>query len=124
MRRLLDTQPLLWWLAGGERAARAVAAIADPRALVVVSAPRSGECAIEAGLGKLEVPGSLEAVMVDEGFEPLPNSLEHAARVGLLPGHHRDPFARMLVAQAQVEGLTIVTRDPAFSGYGIDVLPC
>ena len=124
MRLLLDTHALLWWLAGVEMARRAVAAIADPRALVVVSAASVWECAIKAGLGQLVVPGPLEPVIVEEGFEPLPIRLEHASRVGLLPGHHRDPFDRMLVAQAQVERLTIVTRDPAFDDYEVDVLAC
>lgn len=62
--------------------------------------------------------------IANAGFEPLAISADHAERAGALPPYHRDPFDRMLVAQAQVQALTVVTRDPAFDDYEVDVLPC
>ena len=122
MSLLLDTHVILWWL-GGRRFKKAVLErIADPGELVVVSAASIWEAAVKAGLGKLRVPESLGAAVVDEGFEPLAVTFDHAERAGALPPHHRDPFDRMLVGQALAEGLTIVTHDGAFEPYGVDLL--
>lgn len=96
--------------------------ISDPGVLVVVSAASVWEMAIKADLGKLRVEGSMVEHVAAEGFEPLPISLLHAERAGSLPLHHRDPFDRLLVAQAQLEHLTLVTRDPVFGDYEVDVL--
>ena len=123
MSLLLDTQALLWWLAGSRLSDAIVERIADPAELVVVSAASIWEASIKQALGKLKVPESLSAVVVDEGFEPLPITFDHAERAGALPPHHRDPFDRMLVAQALTEGLTVVTHDPAFEPYGVELLP-
>lgn len=123
MSLLLDTHVVLWWIYGTPSLPEPVAArIADPGELVVVSAASIWEAAIKAALGKLRVPEALGDVVIDEGFEPLPITFDHAERAGDLPAHHRDPFDRMLVAQALVEGLTIVTHDPAFEPYGVDLL--
>jgi PIN domain nuclease of toxin-antitoxin system len=121
---LLDTHALLWWLAGADIDDQARAAIADASAVVAVSAASIWEAAIKRELGKLEMPDGLAEVVVEEGFEPLPIRLEHAERAGALPPHHRDPFDRMLVAQAQSEGLTLVTRDPWFDAYDVAILRC
>ena len=121
---LLDTHALLWWLSGDPVAEGAVAAISDPRTPVLVSAATVWEIAIKSSLGKLSVQGSVAAHLHDEGFDPLSISVAHAALAGGLPPHHRDPFDRMLVAQAQLERLTIVTRDPVFSAYDVEVLQC
>ena len=83
---------------------------------------RGKGAAIKTALGKLETPEALGAAVVREGFEPLPITFDHADRAGALPPHHRDPFDRMLVAQALTEGLTLVTHDPAFDPYGVEVL--
>ena len=123
MSLLLDTHVILWWLDGTGLSDGTVERIADPNEVVVVSAASIWEAAIKAALGKLDMPEGLADAVVDEGFEPLPITFAHAERVGALPAHHRDPYDRMLVAQALLEGLTIVTHDPAFEPYGVDLLP-
>ncbi|MDP9403904.1 MAG: type II toxin-antitoxin system VapC family toxin [Actinomycetota bacterium] len=124
MNLLLDTHALLWWLAGAPMDADARARISDPTALVVVSAASVWEVAVKQALGRLSFEGSMVDHVEHGDFEPLPISLRHAERAGRLPPHHRDPFDRMLVAQAQAEALTLVTRDPAFDAYEVEVLRC
>lgn len=124
MTLLLDTHTVLWWLAGEPLGAQATARIADPSVLVAVSAASVWEAGIKAVLGKLDVPEPLIHAVQRGGFEPLPISLDHADHAARLPPHHRDSFDRMLVAQAQLEGLTLVTRDPAFDPYDVPVLRC
>lgn len=120
MIALLDTHALLWWLFDDPRlgtAARSV--VADPANVVFVSAVSVWEVAIKRAAGKLRAPDDL-AVQVDAaGFERLPIGFDHAERVGALPHHHRDPFDRLLVAQAQVEGATLVTGDRALTAYDV-----
>ncbi len=126
MRRLLlDTHTFLWWLGGdpslGERAR---AAIADPRNQVFVSAATGWEIAIKRAIGKLRIEDEdLDSIVEEEGFNRLPITFFHGTQAGALPQHHKDPFDRMLVAQAQAEGLTILTADPEISKYGVQVLP-
>ena len=124
MSLLLDTHAFLWWLAGEPIDPRVQARIADPTTLVAVSAASAWEVAIKRRLKKLRLAGSIGDHVRDAGFEPLPIGLDHAERAGSLPDHHRDPFDRMLVAQAQIERLAIVTRDPAFDVYDVDVVRC
>ena len=124
MNLLLDTHALLWWLAGAPMDREVRARISESSALVAVSAASVWEANVKQALGKLRFDGSLLDHVHQGGFEPLPISLEHAERAGRLPLHHRDPFDRMLVAQAQAEGLTLVTRDPAFDAYEVEVLRC
>lgn len=124
MNLLLDTHALLWWLAGETIEADAAGRIADPDALVAVSAASLWEISIKRAAGKLRFRGSMTEEVERAGFQPLPISLEHSERAGGLPPQHRDPFDRMLVAQAQAEGLTIVTRDDAFDLYEVRVLRC
>jgi PIN domain nuclease of toxin-antitoxin system len=92
--------------------------------LVVVSAASIWEAAIKRALGKLDAPEPLGQTAQDEGFEPLAISSDHAELAAQLPQHHRDPFDRMLVAQAVIEGLTIVSRDPVFDAYDVPVMRC
>ncbi|MDP9441097.1 MAG: type II toxin-antitoxin system VapC family toxin [Actinomycetota bacterium] len=124
MSLLLDTAAVLWWLADEHLAADARARIEDPGALVVVSAASVWEIGVKRQIGKLRFEGSIAAHLERNAFEPLAISFSHAERAGRLPPHHRDPFDRMLVAQAQEENLTLVTRDPAFAAYDVGVLPC
>ncbi len=124
MTLLLDTHALLWWLTDSDLASAARARIADPDELVLVSAVALWEMAIKRAVGKLEVDGPMIDQLTENGFGPLPISWEHAQRAGALPLHHRDPFDRMLVAQAQAESLTLVTRDPAFDAYEVELLRC
>lgn len=124
MRLLLDTHVLLWWI-GNDPALGAVAseAIADQEATVFISAAAAWEIAIKRALGKLKAPSDLEAKMELHRFESLPITIAHATAAGALPPHHKDPFDRMLVAQAISEQLTIVTRDPRISLYEVETLP-
>jgi PIN domain nuclease of toxin-antitoxin system len=117
---LLDTHALLWWLFDDPRLGTAAReAVADPLNVVYVSAVSVWEVAIKRAMGKLRAPDDL-AVQVDAaGFERLPIGFDHAERVGALPRHHRDPFDRLLVAQAQVEGATLVTGDRALAAYDV-----
>jgi PIN domain nuclease of toxin-antitoxin system len=124
MRLLLDTHVLLWWLKDASQLSReARAAIAGSTAVVYVSAASVWEAAIKAAAGKLRVSGDLPAAIPTSGFVELPVAARHAWRAGALPRHHGDPFDRILVAQATIEELTIVTHDPAFREYGVPVLP-
>ena len=122
-RLLLDTHVLIWWLEGGERLSRSAAeAIASPDSVVCVSPASLWEASIKHAKGRLEKPPDLARWVRNEGFEELPIRLEHGESAGALPPHHADPFDRILIAQAQLEGLTIVTRDPVFEAYGIPLL--
>lgn len=124
MTLLLDTHALLWWLDDTNLASATRVRIADPDEIVLVSAVTLWEVAIKCAIGKLEVDGPMIDQLTENGFGPLPISWEHAQRAGALPPHHRDPFDRMLVAQAQAESLTLVTRDPAFDAYEVELLRC
>jgi PIN domain nuclease of toxin-antitoxin system len=123
MRLLLDTHVLLWALGLPEELRPdARRAIADPSNDVLVSTASAWEIAIKRALGRLDAPDDLAEALEVVGFDELPIRLEHALAVERLPPHHRDPFDRMLIAQALSEGLTIVTRDPRFAAYGVPLL--
>ena len=124
MRLLLDTQVWLWWLGDDRRLGkRARQALANPRSEVYVSAVSASEIAIKMALGKLRVQkADLEAEIAANGFIELPITTRHALVAGRLAPLHEDPFDRMLVAQAQVEELAVVSADPVFEGYGVSVL--
>jgi PIN domain nuclease of toxin-antitoxin system len=122
---LLDTHAALWFLADDtelDPVAREV--VADGANIVVVSAASVWEVAIKRQLGKLKAPAGFGATVVRVGFDALAITHDHAERAGRLPHHHRDPFDRMLIAQAQAERLTIMTRDPVFDLYDVDVRRC
>lgn len=123
-RLLLDTRTLLWWLGGQPLEREAVELIEEPATAVLVSAASIWEIAIKRQVGKLRFEGSAVEEVVEAGFDLLPIAGSDAERAGDLPPHHRDPFDRMLVAQAQVHELTVVTRDPAFDSYDVALLRC
>lgn len=124
MRLLLDSQVVLWSLESPERlATEAVAAITDPANSVDVSAASLWELAIKQSIGKLKVDGDLREHLALQSFSELPVLGEHTLAVRDLPRHHRDPFDRLLIAQAMCEGLTIVTSDRAFTAYDVPILP-
>jgi PIN domain nuclease of toxin-antitoxin system len=119
---LLDTHVFLWWKTNDPRlgeAARQAIASAD---LVFVSAASAWEAAIKAALGKLRLPAPLEEGVAESGFDKLPITFAHAESAAALPRHHRDPIDRMLVAQAALEGLTLVTHDKHLGAYDIRIL--
>lgn len=121
MNVLLDTHVLIWWDEGRRLAAEARRAIADADN-VYVSAASAWEVAIKTALGRLRPTRTVEQAAQESGFVELPVTFRHAERVGRLPAHHRDPFDRVLIAQAEVEGLTVVTRDAMFGRYGVEVI--
>jgi PIN domain nuclease of toxin-antitoxin system len=118
---LLDTHVLIWWDEGRRIAAEARRAIEEADA-VYVSAASAWEIAIKAALGRLRPTRTVEEAASDSGFLELPVTFHHAERVTALPPHHRDPFDRMLVAQAAVEELALVTRDRVFARYGVALI--
>ena len=120
---LLDAHAVLWWLADDPTLdAAARSAIRDPTNDVLVSAASIWEIEIKRALGKLIAPSGLVAAVQATGFDVLPITGPDAERAGMLPAYHRDPFDRMLVAQADRVGAIVVSRDAAFLAYGIDVL--
>lgn len=121
MNLLLDTHVLIWWDEGRRLTSEARRAIGEADD-VYVSAASAWEIAIKTGLGRLKPSRTVEQAAAESGFLELPVTFRHAARVASLPPHHRDPFDRLLVAQATEEGLTLVSRDPAFGPYGITVV--
>ncbi|GAB3796083.1 type II toxin-antitoxin system VapC family toxin [Humibacter antri] len=123
MRALLDTHVLLWWLADDPRlSARHRDVIADPGNEILVSAVTIAEMAIKASLDKLDAPDDVAGALAEGGFEPLALSVAHAVALRTLPWHHRDPFDRMLVAQASVEHVPLLSSDPHIAEYDIEVV--
>jgi PIN domain nuclease of toxin-antitoxin system len=119
---LLDSHILLWWLTASERLSKnARNAMADCAA-AYVSAATIWEIGIKCALGKLEVPDNLDEALRDSSFRPLPVQISHAIAAGKLPRYHDDPFDRMLVAQASVESLTLLTADARLRDYNVPIL--
>ena len=119
-RLLLDTHAFLWCLADPAKLSEnARTAITDPDNEVFVSAATGWEIAVKRAKGHLKAPDNLEAMVEEKEFTHLPLTFHHAEQAGLLPMHHRDPFDRFLIAQAQAEGLALVTRDVRILAYGI-----
>ena len=121
---MLDTHAFLWWLDGDRRLpARVRALIGEPANEVLVSAASVWEITIKARLGKLpratEVAADVPACIESQGFVPLSVTVHHAQRAGALVGPHRDPFDRMLIVQAQAEGVPIVSNEAIFDHYGV-----
>ncbi|WP_199636590.1 type II toxin-antitoxin system VapC family toxin [Serratia sp. PAMC26656] len=123
MRRLLlDTHALLWWLVDNASLGPLTRnLIADPNNLVYVSTASVWEISIKQALGKLPVPEDIFDIIEAEDFLSLPIVAFHSQQAGQLPQHHGDPFDRMLIAQSQAEGLTLITADGVFPQYGIRV---
>ena len=122
-RLLLDTHVLLWWLTDDPRlGASARQTIADAQNEVFVSAATGWEVAIKRALGKLRAPDELETEIKDEGFVPLPITFRHAEQAGALPLLHRDPFDRVLIAQALAGDLILITNDEWIKRYDVRTL--
>jgi PIN domain nuclease of toxin-antitoxin system len=124
LRLLLDTHALLWWLSDDPALpSSARKLISSGRNQIVVSAASAWEIATKFRLGRLPTAAELvqdfAGYLHGESFESLPVSTEHGVRAGLLPGPHRDPFDRMLIAQAQAENMAIVSNEKVFDAYGV-----
>lgn len=124
MRLLLDTHALLWWLDGDRRLSlKARRAIANQANTILVSAASAWEITTKARIGKLpgavDVAADVAGCVVSQGFVALDMTLLHAQRAGSLPGDHRDPFDRMLIAQGQLEDVAVVSDDDVFDAYSV-----
>jgi PIN domain nuclease of toxin-antitoxin system len=122
VRLLLDSHAALWALIGSERFGPAARKATLDAELVVVSVVTPWELGIKQALGKLHLPDGIVSAFEASGFEILPISSRHATDAPALPPHHRDPFDRMLIAQAKCEGLVIVTADHQFDAYDVETL--
>ena len=126
-RFLLDTHALSWWLFNDTRlSCAAFAIIQAPDNRILVSSASGWEIATKHRLGKLphagEAARDLPSLLRRSRMDVLPITMEHALAAGALPGPHRDPFDRMLIAQGRIEGLPIVTTDPAFKQYPVTLV--
>jgi PIN domain nuclease of toxin-antitoxin system len=126
---LLDANALIWWLMDSDRLTAAPReAISEPTNVVHVSVASTWELAIKVALGRLALPANLAAWLPDalaaQRFTLLPITLAHTVRVESLPPHHRDPFDRLLVAQALIEGCWFITSDQVFGRYGVPLILC
>ena len=124
MKLIVDTHAFLWWIADDPALSRrARAALADAGNECLLSVASAWEIAIKVSLGKLELPGDVRRFLPEQiaanGFGVLPVEIAHATRLAALPFHHRDPFDRLLAAQALEEGVAIVSADPVFRSYGV-----
>ena len=125
MQYLLDTHALIWWLANDPSLdPNAKVEIASPNNLIFVSAASTWEISIKKAIGKLDSPEDIMKQIAKNKFKSLPINIEETLTIETLPPHHQDPFDRILIAQAQVFDLTIVTRDRKFSLYDINLLKC
>ncbi|MGQ8366049.1 type II toxin-antitoxin system VapC family toxin [Glaciecola sp. 1036] len=119
-RILLDTHAFIWWMNGdsrmGEIAKKCIASASNE---IYVSAATVWEMSIKQQMGKLITPDDIESSILEAGFSPLSITAFHGQQAGRLPLHHKDSFDRMLIAQAQAEGLKLMTKDECFLAYGI-----
>lgn len=123
MNLLLDTHVLLWWLNDDPTLSeKSRTSIADGRNIVFISAVSVWEIRVKEALKKLKIPANFKTVLESQPFDSLDITHEHAHSIKGLPMHHNDPFDRVLVAQAKVEGFTLVTRDVHLKKYGIPIL--
>jgi PIN domain nuclease of toxin-antitoxin system len=122
VKLLLDTHVVLWWREDSARLTGTVRQTVGSAEVVLVSAASGWEVALKLSAAKLKLAHRFAWMVDDSGFIELPVALAHTERVATLPLHHRDPFDRMLIAQAQVEGATIVTHDRQFRPYDVRVV--
>jgi PIN domain nuclease of toxin-antitoxin system len=120
---LLDTHILYWWLVDDARISDEERHMISDAEAALVSTASIWEMSLKRTIGKLKVPDDLPSQLSRHDFAVLPVHLDHALRVGELPPLHRDPFDRMLVAQAQLEELVIATQDPRIAQYGVPTVP-
>ena len=127
MKILLDTHTFLWWITGDQKlSGRAREIISDGSNELFLSAATGWEMAIKAQIGRLKLPGEpihfiLEQMRIN-AIQSLPIQMNHALHVSTLPQHHRDPFDRLLIAQAQLEGLPVLSSDHQLANYQVEVI--
>ena len=122
-RILMDTCAFLWWISDDPRLGEiARKVVANPATQVLVSAATPWEIGIKRQLGKLKAPRNIENIIVECGFTPLAISCFHGENAAQLPPYHKDPFDRVMIAQAQAEGLQVLTADTQFVQYGVRVI--
>jgi PIN domain nuclease of toxin-antitoxin system len=123
LKLLLDTHAALWWLSGDERfGEEAARQLTDETNQVLLSAAVVWEVAIKRSLGKLNAPADFAPTLLDAGAQALAVTIDHAAAVEHLPRHHRDPFDRILVAQAHIERAALVSHDDVLRPYGVSLV--
>lgn len=122
MKLLLDTHVVLWWRTDSARLKPPVRRAIGTADIAWVSAASGWEIAIKQALGKLRMQESFGEMVATSDFLELPITLRHTEQLSAMPAHHADPFDRMLIAQARVEGATIVTHDRQFQIYDVPVL--
>lgn len=123
MRLLIDSHALMWWFeAAPALSTAACAAIADPTNEVLISTAALWELTIKSSLGKLALPADLETMVSSQGFAVLSIRFVHLRKFETLPRYHRDPFDRMMIAQALAEGIPIATNNRAFAAYGVQIV--
>ncbi|HET7275713.1 MAG TPA: type II toxin-antitoxin system VapC family toxin [Longimicrobiaceae bacterium] len=122
MRLLLDTHAFLWWSEDNTRLGREARGAIENSDEILVSVVSAWEVAIKSALGKIALEVAFERAIEINRFDKLILQFRHVDAVAKLPLHHGDPFDRMLIAQAQVEGLCIVTHDRNFEGYGVSTI--
>ncbi len=122
MKLILDTHAAIWWQREDRRLGREARRAIATADVVWVSATAGVEVAIKASLGRLRLRESFRIMVVADDFTELPLTLKHAEELERLPLHHGDPFDRILVAQARIEGATIVTHDRALAPYGVPII--
>lgn len=122
MRLLLDTHVVLWWLSGEREISEAAGEVIERADDLLLSVVSLAEIGIKASIGKLDVPDDLDRQVQAIGLRLLSLAPGHALGVAKLPVHHRDPFDRLLIAQAAAEGLTVVTADRRFAEYPVAIV--
>ena len=123
MNLLLDTHIILWWLDNNNKLPeKYFEAISDSNNICFISSATIWEVSIKCALGKLEIPDNFTDILEQEGFNELQISWNHAAMVRQLPFHHKDPFDRLIIAQAIIEDLTLLTVDKVIPEYEVKIL--
>lgn len=122
MRLLVDSHVALWWLGDNTEMGPECRSKLEQASEVFFSAVTPWELGIKVALGRLSLPGDVTIALEASGFQALPITTAHAKRAPTLPMHHRDPFDRMLVAQAQLEVLALVTADQVLSRYDVELV--
>lgn len=122
MSLLLDTHVFIWWVGDRAHLGKQVRDVIADAERVAVSIASAWEAAIKVSKGKLKLPQDFEAGAIASGFVPLPITFAHTNEVARLPWHHNDPFDRLLIAQARIESLRLVTADRVFQRYDVSVV--